>query len=94
MPKIEVTYDGGYPVACMGTLTIMVGGVEIYTKDYCCHSTGSVWFDDDWQEHVCSGTLEWNEGEPENIPADLRDDVELEVMEVLSRVRVCCGGCV
>jgi len=47
MPKIEVDYDGGYPAACMGTLTITVDGVEIYKKGYCCRSTGGVWFDED-----------------------------------------------
>ena len=54
---IEVTYDGEYPCTCMGTLTIIKDGIEIYKDKYCLHSTGDVWFDDEWNAEVESGSL-------------------------------------
>lgn len=88
MRDIIVNYNGDYPTSCMGTLKITVDGKEIYNKDFCCHSTGSVWFDDDWMEHVEDGELIWND--KKKFPKDVRAAVEKE----LSKVHVCCGGCV
>ena len=93
-PKIEVEYDGEYPNACSGTLTIKVNGEKIYERDFCCHSTGSVSFDDDWTEHVTEGELLWNDGEIDKIPKELQAAVKVAVECRLSEVVVCCGGCV
>ena len=89
---IEVTYDGKFPCTCSGTLTIKVDGKEIYKKDYCCHSTGSVTFDEDWNENVFSGELIWDE--ELLIPEDIRLTVKNAVRIELSKHEVCCGGCV
>lgn len=87
---IHVEYDGDYPNTCSGTLTIRKDGVKIYSKQFCCHSTGSVWFDDDWNEHVEEGTLMWEECEAEKFPSDIQE----AVADKLSGYHVCCGGCV
>jgi len=88
--KIEVSYDGDWPNACAGQLIIKVDGQIIYAKKFCCSSTGSVSFDDDWNEHVTSGELRWNDVD------DFADDIEIlrAVYSVLDKVHVCCGGCV
>lgn len=86
--KIEVSYDGKWPCACMGTLIIKVDGSEVYNKKYCCISTGSVWFDENWSEHVEPGELEWKDAK--DFDRDIRD----AVYDILSRMTVCCGGCV
>jgi len=86
--NIEVSYDGKWPNACSGTLIVKADGKEIYNKQYCCSSTGSVWFDDDWDEHVESGVLEWNDAK------SFSKEIQEAVSDVLRNVRVCCGGCV
>ncbi len=85
---IEVIYDGEYPNACRGRLIIKDDGTEIYNKENCCYSTGSVWFDKDWSEHVESGELLW--GDAGNFSAEIQEAVR----DVLSNQHVCCGGCV
>jgi len=67
-----------------------VDGEVIYASDMCCTSTGGVGFDSDWNEHVESGELIWNEDEAKKFDAEIREAVR----EVLSNVHVCCGGCV
>jgi hypothetical protein len=86
--KIEVLYDGKYPNTCSGTLIIKVDGGEIYNKSGCCCSTGNVWFDEEWQEHIDIGVLEWEDADcfSEQIAEAVRDK--------LSEFQVCCGGCV
>jgi hypothetical protein len=86
--KIVVEYDGEYPCACMGTLKVSVDEKEVYNKQYCCNSTGSVWFGEDWEEHVEPGELLWND-------ADKFDqDIQEAVKAKLSEIGVCGGGCV
>jgi hypothetical protein len=85
---IEVTYDGEYPNTCSGTLIIKKDGKEIYNKQHCCSSTGSVWFDNDWNEHVECGSLIWND--KDKFSREIQDAVE----NVLSGCNVCCGGCI
>ena len=87
---IEIKYDGKYPCTCMGTLTIIKDGIEIYQEKYCCHSTGSVWFDDDWNDHVESGELIWIENEAKQYS----EEVQKSVADKLSKYFVCCGGCI
>ena len=86
--KIDVSYDGEYPNICSGTLIIKVNDKEIYNKQYCCHSTGSVWFDDDWGEHVEDGELIWDDAKA------FHEDVQKTVRRALEKCQVCCGGCV
>ena len=86
--KIEVDYDGKYPATCMGKLIIKVDGKEIYNKEYCCNSTGRVWFDKDWNSHIDEGELIWDEAEK------FSEEIQNEVSKKLSRFRVCCGGCI
>ena len=88
MKNIKVTYDGEYPNACAGTITIEVDGLVIYKEKHVCGSTGGVSFDDDWEETVTRGELVWND--VDKFPQDIVDAVNKE----LSKVEVCCGGCV
>jgi len=88
MRNIKVEYDGKYPNACSGTLKITVDETVVYNKDFCCSSTGSVWFDEDWSEHVECGELIWKDSEK------FDDEIQQAVKDVLSTVGVCCGGCV
>lgn len=107
MSKIDVEYDGSYPTTCMGTLVIKIDGEKVYEKQYCCSSSGSVWFDDDWDEHVDTGTLRWEEDEVvkfrkwfDEHSADkgwkpsLLSGIEEMVAGRLEECHVCCGGCV
>ncbi len=54
---IKVSYDGKFPCACSGKLTVEVDGKIVFSSSGCCYSTGCVWFDKDWQEHVETGKL-------------------------------------
>jgi len=87
---IEVTYDGYYPSTCMGRLIIKENGIEIYNKQYCCSSSGSVWFDDDWNEHVECGELTWNCEDA----SKFSEEIQNAVRDILSEKGVCCGGCI
>ena len=90
---IKVSYDGKYPNACSGKLTVEVDGKVVFSQAGCCHSTGCVWFDKDWQEHIETGKLVFDVD-------DLKDtswftsEIEDAIDEELSKVHVCCGGCV
>lgn len=59
-----------------------------YDKDQI-RSGGSVWFDDEWHEHVESG--EWSVNVPAKY-ANLTDEIERCVNENVEWG--CCGGCV
>lgn len=84
-----VSYDGEFPNLCSGTLVLRIDGETIQMPDYCMRSGGSVWFDDDWNEHVTSG--EWSV----EVPAWL-ESLQNEIERVVNdNVRCgCCGGCV
>lgn len=86
-----ISYDGSYPNLCSGTLVISLDDIE-YSMEYCMCSGGSVWFDDNWDEHVEEGkwTIRY-----ESLPEPLRPFVsEIENL-VNENVRWgCCGGCV
>ncbi len=88
MKTIKVKYDGKYPNTCSGLLTITVDGTVIYEERRRCYSTGSVWFDDNWSEHVEEGKLEWEDAS--KFSKEIQDAVEME----LSNFQVCCGGCI
>jgi len=85
---IEVEYDGTYPNTCSGILSIKVDGKTVYTNKYETRSTGGVWFDKEWCEHVDAGELIW---EP---AGEWSQEIRDAVAEKLSEFMVCCGGCV
>ena len=83
--KLSVTYDGRWPAACAGTLTITRGDCTLYSENNCCNSSGSVnWMEEDVED----GVLTWDE--EDKFPEWVRE----EVRKVLEEVRVCCGGCI
>lgn len=86
--EIVVEYDGSYPSTCMGNLKITVDEKEIYNESCCCRSTGTVWFDEDWDEHVESGKLIWEDA------WKFEKDIQEAVAEKLQNYAVCCGGCI
>lgn len=90
MSNINVKYNGKYPCTCMGRLTITEDKNIIYDNDFCCTSTGGVWFDGEWCEHVDRGELVWNESEA----SQFSNEIQEAVRNKLSEYRVCCGGCV
>jgi hypothetical protein len=90
MRNIQVFYDGEYPNTCRGVLRILIDGEEVYNEQYVCRSSGSVWFDDNWGEHVETGELYWKEEEAVKFDADVRE----AVANKLSDFCVCCGGCI
>ena len=88
MSNIRVEYDGCYPNTCSGTLKIFENETEIYSNDFVCHSTGNVWFDEDWNEHVECGELLWYEDEKDKFSKEIQEAVRNK----LSEFSVCCGG--
>jgi hypothetical protein len=88
MSDITVQYNGKYPNACSGTLAIQVDGKTVYNKAGACHSTGGVWFDDEWNDYVCSGVLKWDDAEK------FSQEIQNAVRTELVKVQVCCGGCI
>lgn len=90
MAQVEfVSYDGEYPCRCFGTLVVRIEGV-VFTLVNRLVSGGSVWFDDDWSEHVEEG--EWGLSE-------LPEEIEPFRQQILDLVNEnvpfgCCGGCV
>jgi len=86
-----ISYDGGYPNLCSGTLIMELDGKQIKFPDYCLCSGGNVWFDEGWMEHVESGP--WTiEKFPKGFPEDLESVAEKLVNDNIPWG--CCGGCV
>lgn len=101
MRRVKVEYTGSYPCTCMGEIIVYLDDKEEFRTDsYSFHSTGSIWFDDEWMEHIEEGELVWsNYDEKTRLEAwanlQLEKDIILEEVEsVLDKVSVCCGGCV
>jgi hypothetical protein len=91
MPDIKIEYDGDYPNLCSGHLIITIDGIVWDFGKYNLTSGGTVWFDDNWTEHVTSGlwsVYEW----PDGFPANLVDDVLDAINDEISLG--CCGGCI
>ncbi len=84
-----VSYDGSYPCLCMGTLVLAIDGENVTFPEYCLRSGGSVWFNEEWDEHVECGA--WSVEVPEQY-AHLRDAIEECVNANVPHG--CCGGCV
>ena len=83
-----VSYDGKWPSLCCGTLVLHIDGVEVNLSDAMA-SGGSVWFDEDWNEHVDCGV--WNVEVP-NEYLYLIDEINECVNQHVPFG--CCGGCV
>ena len=84
-----VSYNGRYPNLCSGKLVLRIDGKEVEFPDYCMCSGGSVWFDDEYDEHVEWG--EWSVDVPEKY-ANIREEIEDCVNQNV--VWGCCGGCI
>ena len=83
-----INYTGEYPNLCRGTLTVEIDGAQVVlTRGLC--SGGSVWFDDDWSEHVEEGP--WSVDVPEFL-TKYRQEIEDLVNENIPCG--CCDGCV
>jgi hypothetical protein len=86
-----VSYDGAYPNLCSGQLVLAIDGVPVVFPKYCLSSSGSVSFDDDWNEDVQRG--EWDISEyPKDFPETLKSQAVSLVNENIEQG--CCGGCV
>jgi len=85
-----VSYDGAYPNLCSGTLVLKIDGKEVTFPNYCMSSGGSVWFDEDWGEHIEDGpwTLSDIPAEYAHLKAEIEDVINDNVSEG------CCGGCI
>ena len=86
-----VSYDGGYPNLCSGTLVLGVYGKKVTFPHPCLYSGGSVTFDEHWSESVSSGPWfisQWPEDFPESLKAEAEDVVNENIPYG------CCGGCV
>ena len=84
-----VSYDGAYPNLCSGQLVLKINGQVRVLPRYCLSSGGSVWFDNDWDEHVETGR--WSIDLPEDLE-QLRKEIEECINENIPHG--CCGGCV
>lgn len=90
MVKVEfISYDGDYPNLCAGTLVIKVEGVE-FNLPHALVSGGTVWFDDDWSDHVIQRP--WK---IKNLP----EEIEPFRQQILDLVNEnvpfgCGGGCI
>lgn len=85
-----ISYDGSYPNLCSGTLVIEVFGVKFELQNVLV-SGGHVWFDDNYDEHVETGSWELSYDFPEELEPfrkEIRDLVNENVPYG------CCGGCV
>lgn len=88
---IFVSYDGDWPNACSGTLVLAVDEKPYTFPEFCLSSGGSVWFDDDWSEHIEQGP--WSiEKYPPGFPKELQEEAEFVVN--MNIPYGCCGGCV
>lgn len=101
--NIKIIYDGEYPNLCSGDLHIIIDDKEVYaTKNYSFCSTGSIWFDDEWGEHIEYGELKWSNTDEkkkleEFIQANYLDKYNLimeSIDDELSNYTPCCGGCI
>ena len=104
---IKVDYDGEYPNTCSGNLTVRVDGVIVYNGSAYASSSGSVWFDDEWNEHAEDGDLTLDdhgrkliaegfneESTKHGWPSSLLTEIIDAVEDRLGECSVCCGGCV
>jgi len=89
--KITIYYDGKYPNLCSGELIVILNDTPWEFGSHSLVSGGSVWFDDDWNDHVTSG--EWT---IDSWPKDFPEEYKIQTLgAVNSQIGWgCCGGCV
>ena len=86
-----VSYDGTYPNLCRGKLIMELDGETISFPSNCLVSGGSVWFDDEWNEHV--EECKWNINKfPPSFPKGLKS-VAVDIFNTNVELG-CCGGCI
>lgn len=88
---IVIKYDGDYPNLCRGKLSVTINGRLWDFPEGSLSSGGSVWFDDDWTEHIQDGAwevMEWPEGFPEEMKDATMKAINNEIPYG------CCGGCI
>lgn len=85
-----VSYDGAYPNLCTGQLVLKINGQVREFSRHCLQSGGTVWFDNDWNEHIENGR--WS---IDPLPEDL-EPLRKEIEECINEniPHGCCGGCV
>ena len=88
---IKIDYDGNYPNLCSGDLIVTIDGKEWKFPKYCMVSGGSVWFDNDWGEHVTRGPWSIDKW-PEDFPYEFKNKVIDAINDEIHHG--CCGGCV
>lgn len=86
-----VSYNGKYPCLCFGELIVEIDGKEVNLGN-CLSSGGSVWFDDEWDEHIEGGPWDIDEYE---LPEEYKKYYE-EIKAVVNEnvPQGCCGGCI
>jgi len=83
-----ISYDGEYPTLCRGTLLVKIKETKYELKN-ALRSTGRVWFDKGWDDHVERG--KWEVILPKTLEK-FRKEIEGEVNANIPQG--CCGGCV
>ena len=89
--NIKINYNGAYPNLCSGDLEVVIDGKQWIFPTYSLCSGGSIWFSEEWVEHIEEG--DWSIREwPENFPESLKD----KVIDIVNAEipHGCCGGCV
>lgn len=88
-----ISYDGKWPVLCMGTLTVEKNGKQ-YSMKYVLETGGSCGFNNDYSEAFIE-TGAWSL-RTENLPKELQNDNDVKEITELVNENVshgCCGGC-
>ena len=91
MVNIQIIYTGQWPCLCHGVLIVTVNGVEYEFPDGAMRPGGSVFFDDDYCEHVTVApwrVYAW----PDNFPENMKRRVVCAINRNVPWG--CCGGCV
>lgn len=81
-----------YYSLCSSRITVSIDGNWVTLSKYSLRTGGSVWFDDDYNEHVECG--EWtidDDALPSNL-SHLKEKVEKVINDNFPQG--CCGGCV
>lgn len=88
---VSVTHNYPYS-ACAERVTVSIDGNFVTLPEFSLNSGGSVWFDDDYNEHIEDGpwTID-DDALPDNL-AHLKSEVERVINEHVAPG--CCGGCV
>jgi hypothetical protein len=88
--KIEIKYNGKWPNLCSGNLSVIINKVRYDFPDYCLHSGGQAWTNDDYTGGT---TGEWSVREwPENFPEEFKEATLDAINEQITHG--CCGGCI